>query len=155
MTPSKIEALAGLRDIHLPDPVGLWPPAPGWWLALALLLAVAVVVWLVARRRNTRRAALRELAGAARDFERSANHVVLAVNVSALLRRVALRSYDPRYVASLHGCRWVEFLDSTGMPSFVGAAIEHSLYAGADSDVEAASARRWIDAARHWIRGNT
>ena len=48
------DPLAQLRDIHLPDTGGFWPPAPGWWL-LALLsltaLALAVLWW----RRHLRR----------------------------------------------------------------------------------------------------
>lgn len=138
MTPPVAEALAELR-----------------WIALAPLVAVALGTWVVRRRRDLRRAALRDLDGAARDFDHSADHVVLAVNVAALLRRVALASYDTRLVASLHGTRWVEFLDSTGMPDGVGAAIEHALCAGPAFDDATADGRHWIDAAREWIRRNT
>ena len=37
-------ALEQLRDIHLPQAVHWWPPAPGWWLVAALVLALTV--WL-------------------------------------------------------------------------------------------------------------
>ena len=36
-----------LRDLHLPEPVGWWPPAPGWWILLLLvttLLAYGLVL---------------------------------------------------------------------------------------------------------------
>ena len=28
-----------LRDLHLPDAIGWWPPAPGWWVLFVLALA--------------------------------------------------------------------------------------------------------------------
>jgi|GEM_PF-491197 len=37
-------ALEQLRDIHLPQAVHWWPPAPGWWLVAALVLAL--IIWL-------------------------------------------------------------------------------------------------------------
>ena len=41
-----------LRDLHLPEAIGWWPPAPGWWF-LALLALTGLVLLLVkyARRR--------------------------------------------------------------------------------------------------------
>ncbi|MBQ0718988.1 MAG: DUF4381 domain-containing protein [Gammaproteobacteria bacterium] len=36
--------LEQLRDIHLPQAVHWWPPAPGWWLVGVLLLALTI--WL-------------------------------------------------------------------------------------------------------------
>ena len=33
------DPLSQLADIHLPDPVSIWPLAPGWWLVIVLILA--------------------------------------------------------------------------------------------------------------------
>jgi hypothetical protein len=37
-------ALEQLRDIHLPQAVHWWPPAPGWWIVAALILTLTI--WL-------------------------------------------------------------------------------------------------------------
>lgn len=37
-------ALEQLRDIHLPQAMHWWPPAPGWWIVAILVLALTI--WL-------------------------------------------------------------------------------------------------------------
>ncbi len=55
-----------LRDLHLPEVIGWWPPASGWWFLIVLVSAGLVYLlyrsirkW---RRNASRRVALRELA---------------------------------------------------------------------------------------------
>ena len=38
-----MDPLAALRDIHLPAEPGWFPPAPGWWLAVLDVLALAAL----------------------------------------------------------------------------------------------------------------
>jgi len=104
-----------LRDLHLPDPVGWWPLAPGWWVLIAL--AVAGVVYLLYlrylkwRANAARRAALGELARIYSDFGSGAEATGIAIRVSELLRRSML-AYAPRSeVAGLTGERWLQWLD--------------------------------------------
>jgi hypothetical protein len=53
LTVAAVDQLQQLRDIHLPETPGWWPPAPGWWLvAAALLVGVAWLVWRVVQRRR-------------------------------------------------------------------------------------------------------
>ena len=37
------ELAARLRDLHPPEAPPWWPPAPGWWIALALALVLAAI----------------------------------------------------------------------------------------------------------------
>jgi hypothetical protein len=108
-----------LRDLHLPQPVGWWPLAPGWWLLLALLLVALGYVGLRVYRRwqhnAPRRHALKELARAEAEYLQHRNAVELGKNLSALLRRGML-AYAPRAeIAGLTGVAWLEWLDR-GMP---------------------------------------
>ncbi|OIQ94203.1 hypothetical protein GALL_238320 [mine drainage metagenome] len=108
-------ALSQLRDIHLPAPVSWWPPAPGWWLLAAILLlsALGLYGWQRRRRRNRwRRIALGELERLrALQTARQAQPEILLGELSILLRRSALSCFPREQVASLHGERWLAFLD--------------------------------------------
>jgi hypothetical protein len=106
-----------LRDIHLPDPVSWWPPAPGWWIVAALLMVGAGLAAIVAWRRRTRvqRRALAMLDGLQRRYRGDGDAAALARGLSTLLRRLALECAPRREVAGLTGNRWLEWLDR-GLP---------------------------------------
>lgn len=96
------DPLSQLRDIHLPDPVDWWPPAPGWWL-LALLLLSALIYsfwWLKKQHRNDRYR--REALHCLTELQRSlAGHPVEYCHAMlALLRRTAKTAYPDQALES-------------------------------------------------------
>ena len=104
-----------LRDLHLPDPIGWWPLAPGWWLVIAL--AVAGLGWLLLRAwrkrqfHAPRRYAIREFAAIEAEYLAGCDAVTLGTQISELLRRSML-AYAPRdEVAGLTGEDWLVWLD--------------------------------------------
>ena len=113
------DAALPLRDLHLPDPVGWWPLAPGWWLLLTLA-AVALIFGLyrayrVRQHNAARRFALRELKRYEQEYLEHGNPVVLGRQLSQLLRRGMLAYADRDEVAGLTGEAWLRWLDD-GMP---------------------------------------
>ncbi|MCA9451888.1 MAG: DUF4381 domain-containing protein, partial [Nitrospira sp.] len=51
--PTASSPLQGLRDVHLPPPISLWPPAPGWWITLGLvMMGVILCLWILRNRRR-------------------------------------------------------------------------------------------------------
>lgn len=104
-----------LRDLHLPEAIGWWPLAPGWWLLIAL--AAAGLGYLLYRQylewrwNAVRRVALAELARVRREYAEGADAQTLAIELSELLRRSML-AYAPRAeVAGLTGDGWLQWLD--------------------------------------------
>jgi hypothetical protein len=99
-------SLENLRDIVVPEPPPLWPPAPGVWVLLIIAAAVLLALilwWRRARARNAyRRAGLALLKNA---------RTVRDVNI--VLKRVALAVFPRSTVAPLWGDEWVAFLDRT------------------------------------------
>ena len=106
-----------LREIHLPDSVGWWPPAPGWWLLPVLLLLGLAAAWyarhLYRRRKfSAVNMARKELAGIRSRYaaDRDAGHCVRSV--SGLLRRVSISVFPRAESAGLTGADWLAFLQS-------------------------------------------
>ena len=101
-----------LRDIHLPEPIGWWPLAPGWWSLLVMLaLLIGILVYVIKRRRRITpiKLALAELAELEADGNMTAVQKVQALSI--LMKRVALSVRSREEVAGLSGQDWLNLLD--------------------------------------------
>jgi hypothetical protein len=108
-----------LRPLHLPDPIGWLPLAPGWWFVIALL--TMFICWFLFRawRRYQffapQRHAMRTLAKIESDYLTNQDPLMLGRELSELLRR-AMLAYAPRHeLAGLTGDAWLDWLDR-GLP---------------------------------------
>ena len=150
------DPLAALRDVHTVAPPEFWPPAPGWWLlaliALSLLLFLGVKIKRRLRLSKQRHEVLSLLDQAAVNY--SDQPIALATNISKVLRRVAIRQFPVKDVASLNGNDWLRFLDQTGgngqFRSGPGAVIATAPYGRADDYDQ----QRLLKLARSWVRKN-
>ncbi|GAA5523465.1 hypothetical protein Maes01_00010 [Microbulbifer aestuariivivens] len=114
ISPVEQALLQQLRDIHTPDPISWWPPAPGWWLLAALLLAALYFLfrWLKQRKlrwsRNRYRKEAERLLQAVDTRQANA-----AQAINEILKRVAVTSFGRASCGNLTGEAWVEFLSAT------------------------------------------
>ncbi len=145
-----------LRDLHLPEAIGWWPLAPGWWVLI--VVAIAGIVYLAMRairqwRRNAmRRVALKELRRIQKQYGKGIDEITLAIELSELLRRTML-AYAPRQeVAGLTGERWLHWLDQglEDRPFSHGAGqnVESLPYRRPDAQEDDVDVQGLIDAIR-------
>ena len=104
-----------LRDLHLPEAIGWWPLAPGWWLLIAIALAglgyLLLRAWRSRQFHAPRRHAIVELTSLEARYLSHHDPVLLGQQLSELLRRGML-AYAPRHeVAGLTGESWLAWLD--------------------------------------------
>jgi len=122
-----------LRDIHLPLPVGWWPPALGWWLFAALVLAAAALYAVHYYRGRHKRAALRAMARVRSALEQGAEPVACLQFLSTILRRFAMtsvaRTAERPDVAGLIGERWLHYLDGRWTRTDFSAGVGKRLLA--------------------------
>ncbi|MHA7926523.1 MAG: DUF4381 domain-containing protein [Marinobacter sp.] len=108
------DPLSQLRDIHLPETGGFWPPAPGWWVLAVLILAgLAALIWLLIRRRRRNRWFRTARTELARLERTAASEPWWFVQLNTLLKQAARERYPDQHPEALSGDAWVEFLLTT------------------------------------------
>lgn len=157
------DPLSQLRDIHLPDPVSFWPPAPGWWFLLFLILvglvflcrhAIAAMI-----RRRKLEYVLRELDAAfstynlqaSVDSRRNQAGLEFLATVNMLLKRVCQVMFPDSAGSRLTGRAWLEFLDACDAGDAFRQGPGAVLADGAYRPRFDADAAALYEAARHWI----
>lgn len=98
--------LPELRDIHLPEGVSPFPVAYGWWLVLAAIILIVLMVQfaLYLRRYSKSRYALKLLQNISTE-----NAVYAAGQMSEILRRICVFKYKD--ATTLLGKDWLDFLN--------------------------------------------
>ena len=134
-----------LHDIIVPAPVAWWPPAPGWYFVLAVLLGLALGFALCSLRRYLRNAYRREALAAIRRARPS------AFELATLLKRAAITAYPREEVAGLTGQAWVDWLARTADVR-VPPAVNDMLTAGIYRDVAGGDTKALARVAEQWIR---
>ncbi len=150
--------LSDLRDIHLPPPPPLWPPAPGWWVisvvAIALLVFSVRFARMAWRRGRPRRAAIRRIEELRCRHDSGEATDILTAELAILLRRAAMNRHPRAQVAGLTGHDWLSFLDGDDeghcFTDGVGACLATAPYArGSTVDLGAL-----LTLCETWVRRN-
>lgn len=99
-----------LADITTPEAVSMWPLAWGYWLAIAIL--VAVLVWGVSSlrryrlRRKVKLAALKALG----DISDNSNYAEIAHKVQVIIKNICAHYLPESNSKMLYGDSWHTFL---------------------------------------------
>ncbi|MAR00062.1 MAG: hypothetical protein CMI00_05930 [Oceanospirillaceae bacterium] len=149
------QAALPLADIVQPDPVGLWPLAPGWWLLIILTLALLVAAVMLLRQllkiRRLRRQAL-ALIDAARDrYEAGGDASNYCSEINQALKRYwRFYNADPAIVTS-DGDAWIALLNRQCSSIIFHERIADSLAQGPYRKIARLNVEVIDQAARDWL----
>lgn len=110
------DPLAQLHDIVLPQAVGWWPLAWGWWVLLIIVVstsATLIFLWRRNRQRERyRKAALAELDKIFQAYQLDTNVARYLQELSILLRRTAISAQPARFPVDIKGHNWLLWLEA-------------------------------------------
>ncbi len=117
-----------LRDIHLPDEVGLWPLAPAWWIIAFIVVAAilcATVFYMRHRTRNRyRRAAKNQLDASFKQWQENQIASNYLENANAILRRCVLHAQGSESLVGKTGHQWAYTLNRMASSELSSGAIK-------------------------------
>ena len=108
-----VSPLDQLRDIHLPEPVSMFPAAVGWYgILFVILITLSCVAYFFIQRRQKnayRRTGVTKL----KELKKARAGLG---ELNALLKQVAISAYGRPKVSRLTGSDWTGFLsESSGL----------------------------------------
>ena len=146
-----------LAPILPPEPVSFWPPKPGWYVVIVILL---LLIGFIAHKivQNKRRNAYRKRALEVHEkLSVQSYQPELIPQLNALLKITALQAGFPRNkVAGLSGREWIHFLELTAYDTQFSheqsSLLSRGSYASMDQiEVEPAEWNQILFLTEHWI----
>jgi len=129
------EALKDLRDIHQPESVPFWPPAPGWWILLILsfLLVYFFMRWLKKEKTpKYKKMAIEELKNITTNYEVQRNEHKTVNECALLIRKILLVTDKDQNIAGMIDDEWLAYLDKRSDSNLfsqgAGQALTSAIY---------------------------
>jgi hypothetical protein len=103
-----------IRDIHLPEQISWFPPAMGWWL-LIIFVPIVSYFFIALIQRLLQKTAIKDAKKLLKKLHINENLTPLekVIELSSLLRRVAVSSDSKTNVGGLTGRAWLDYLDQS------------------------------------------
>lgn len=147
-----------LRDVHSAVAPDWWPPAPGWWVVLALVIVAIAMFAYRGCRRWRRERIRRRLRAELASVEPLAQEDPAAFlsQLAVLLKRLVIHACDRPELAGVHGSAWravlLEVADEDPQLQAAADAVVREQYRPPDKQAVPIPAltelaRRWVERA--------
>src|SRR3990167_8195638 len=149
-----------LYDIEGLDAISWWPLGLGWWIVLGLcvLMIVAISLYLYRKRvlkRKWQYGILNQMSIMERTLS-SENSQVVLIELSQLIRRIAIHTFSRSECAGLEGTQWLAWLKANDPDQFdwelKGSPLVEVPYAPSYEGIPLEDIVSLIQAARRWIK---
>ena len=147
--------LDNLKDIHMPDAIGLWPLAPGWWVVIIVtsiaLVFTSYLLFKFYRSTDYKRVSKKQLS---LINEQAMNDTDYIKALNILLKQTALAVNSREKIARLSANAWLEFLDkhveNKAFSQGIGQVLGQGPYQAAPLDIDKKKLNLLIT---QWIKG--
>ena len=144
-----------LRDIHLPDPVSWWPPAPGWWFLLLLFAGLMFALPYILKKlkhKPINKIALDEFNKIQQQYAAHQDTKLLLQQISALLRRTCMSFAGRQQSASTIGNAWISQLNQLSEENFFNDEISAWLLTAPYQKQTAINVEELLNVCHSWIK---
>ena len=144
----------GLRDIHLPGAISWWPPAIGWWILLALLIAAFIFIPKLYRRVTfipLKKVANTTFKNIIDKYKNNNNDSQFIIETSQFLRQTAMSYCGREDVAQLTGEKWVQALNKLTDQAHFNDEIKQTLINAPYQKNSRIDAEQLINAVQNWL----
>ena len=151
--------LKDMHDIKSIDSISIWPLAAGWWILIAIILAIFFTTYIYlkkqkAKKNSWQQHALNELDSLSKNILKNPkdSHVEILSNI---IRRVALHIFDRKTCAGITGDKWLNWLAENDPNNFnwnkYGKVLGKNIYS-ANKHICNEELQLLINAIKLWVK---
>lgn len=147
------ESIDSLKDIYLPIKPSLFPlPWEANTIILVVLLLITVYIFYIRKKTFSKRIGVNKLEKIYEQYQKDNNSQHCVMQISIIMKRIALAYFPRKKVAKISGIEWLEFLDKTSRTTNFtkgpGSALKDTQYQ-ASTDI---SVKDFMLVCKDWIK---